>query len=106
MTAPSLTPDKAAKLPIGQRELYEAGRAYGRREADNAIAWHTSCTGCAAKLDQHAAGFFDGERSGLAAALRAIADCDSIDPATRDVIAVVRDKVARLAAAYESPKPS
>jgi hypothetical protein len=29
----------------------EAARVGGRREADNALDWHTSCLGCAGRLD-------------------------------------------------------
>lgn len=55
-----------------ERDAYERGRGFGHWEADNAINWQLSCMRCASNLDHRAAGFFEGERAGLDAALRVV----------------------------------
>lgn len=100
MNTPLVPPSAMAEQPIGIREVYEAGRQYGRYEANNAITWMTSCLRCADNLDHHADGYFKGERSGLAAALRAIEESTSNDPQTQATIDVIKAKVAKLLAGY------
>jgi hypothetical protein len=55
-------------------DMVAEARAQGRREADNAITWDTTCVGCAARLDglyaERCAGMDDAVR-GIEAALRA-----------------------------------
>ena len=93
-------PSAMTDQPIGIREVYEAGRRYGRHEADNAITWMTSCLRCADDLDHHADGYFKGERSGLAAALRAVEESTSSEPEIQSTIDVIKAKVARLLDGY------
>lgn len=88
--------ETGALFLTGRRTLYEAGRAYGRWEADNAICWHTSCVRCAGNLDQRAAGHFDGERTGLEQAIRALRESASTDPNTQATINVLIAKLERM----------
>lgn len=98
-------PHELENAPQVERDLYEAGRAYGRYEADNAICWMTACTQCARHLDEHAEGFFQGERTGIAQAIHTVAEGRSSDPATQVVLDVVQAKLHRLAAGYDGMPP-
>lgn len=102
-----LFPPEVYDASVGARRQldYERGRAYGRFEADNAIVWLTSCIRCAWHLDAQAEGFFQGEHSGLAAALRAVEESTSNDPDTQAVIDVIKAKLSRQLAGYEGMEP-
>lgn len=102
---PSIYPPDTMEWPDSRRRDYEAGRAYGRYETESAINWMTSCIGCAQQLDQRVAGHFQGEQAGLSAALRAIQEATSIDPATQAVVDVLAAKVRRLLAGYYEGEP-
>jgi hypothetical protein len=70
----------------------EAARAEGRREANNAITWNTSCIGCAKRLDQmyaeRVAGYEEAARF-IADELKAAYDASG-DPALLDAVAIAR----------------
>lgn len=100
LITPSELPDDAAA-----QDWYQHGRRYGLYQANNAITWQTTCTGCAEKLDQHAAGFFDGERSGIAAALRAVREATSDQTTVQEIIDVLAGKVERLLDAHRPLTP-
>lgn len=58
----------------GDSELDELLRAEGRRQADNALNWDTTCIGCAGRLDRLYAERWEGAKDAcraIAAALRA-----------------------------------
>jgi hypothetical protein len=85
--------------------VYTAGQHAGRRQADNALNWQTTCLGCAARLDKSYADFSSGEESGYRNALRILEQAE-VRPAddTVDFLARVRYQLRRVLAGYEEVK--
>lgn len=86
-------------------DVVNAARVEGRREADNAITWGTSCVGCADRLDgliaERHAGADEAARN-IEADLMAHFD-RTRDPGVREAAAVVRAYIARGLQRYVEP---